>query len=63
MLHLFVEHAIGSVERPMSNAQLQAKFEGQAAPVLGADKAARAWALSMDIAQCANLCDFIASVT
>ncbi len=62
-LHLFVEHAIGSVERPMSQAQLQAKFVGQAEPVLGATKTAQAWALSMTLAQQANLQAFIASAT
>ncbi len=62
-LHLFVEHAIGSVERPMSNEQLRGKFVGQAEPVLGAAKAARAWELSMDIAQQASLRDLLAAAT
>ena len=38
---IFVEHAIGSTERPMSDAQLRAKFTGLAEPVLGTDRAAR----------------------
>ena len=62
-LHLFVEHAIGSVERPMSNAQLQAKFSGQSEPVLGAAKTARAWELAMAIAQCKDLREFLAAAT
>ncbi len=62
-LHLFVEHAIGSVERPMSDLQLQAKFVGQSEPVLGADKTARAWSLAMGIGQCAELGEFIAATT
>jgi 2-methylcitrate dehydratase PrpD len=33
--HLFVEHAIGSLQRPMSDAELQAKFAQLVAPVLG----------------------------
>ncbi|MFM7532727.1 MAG: MmgE/PrpD family protein [Rubrivivax sp.] len=33
--HLFIEHAIGSVARPMSDAALEAKFHGQADAVLG----------------------------
>ncbi len=33
-----VEHAIGSLQRPMSNAQLEAKFTELSAPVIGADK-------------------------
>ena len=48
-LHLFVSHAIGSLERPMSDADLQRKFRGLVDPVLGA---ARAEALS---AGCAAL--------
>ncbi len=63
VLHHVVEHAIGSVERPMSNEQLRAKFSGQAEPVLGAAQSARAWTLAMDIAHCADLRDFIASAT
>ena len=62
-LQLFVEHAIGSVERPMSDAQLRAKFAGQSEAVLGAAKTARAWDLAMGVAQCADLRDFIAAST
>ena len=62
-LHLFVEHAIGSVEKPMSNEQLRAKFAGQSEPVLGATKTARAWDLAMDIAHCDDLGEFIAAAT
>jgi 2-methylcitrate dehydratase PrpD len=48
-LHVFVEHAIGSLERPMSSADLERKFHGLADPVLGAARAAGA------IEQCTNL--------
>lgn len=34
-IHVLVEHAIGSLQRPMSDAQLEAKFRGLAEPVLG----------------------------
>ena len=34
-LHLFVEHAVGSLERPMSDTMLEMKFHGQADPVIG----------------------------
>ena len=61
--HLFVEHAIGSVENPMSNTQLCAKFTGQAEPVLGAAKTAKAWDLSMAIASCTDLDEFFAHAT
>jgi 2-methylcitrate dehydratase PrpD len=62
-LHLFVEHAIGSVERPMTDEQLRAKFAGQSEPVLGAAKTARAWELSMGMAQCQDLREFTAATT
>jgi 2-methylcitrate dehydratase PrpD len=48
-LHLFVEHAIGSVQRPMSDADLQRKFHGLVDPVLGSARANRL------IEQCASL--------
>jgi 2-methylcitrate dehydratase PrpD len=48
-LHAFVEHAIGSVQRPMSDSDLQRKFHGLVDPVLGS---ARAEGL---IEQCATL--------
>jgi len=38
-LHVFVEHAIGSVQRPMSDAHLAAKFHGLVDPVLGEARA------------------------
>ncbi len=38
-LRLFVEHAIGSMARPMSDADLHAKFHGLVDPVLGAARA------------------------
>jgi 2-methylcitrate dehydratase PrpD len=37
--HVRVEHAIGSLERPMSDADLEAKFHALADPVIGSDKA------------------------
>ena len=48
-LHVFIEHAIGSLERPMSDADLQRKFHGLVDPVLGSARAARL------IEQCATL--------
>ncbi|HWZ72799.1 MAG TPA: MmgE/PrpD family protein [Casimicrobiaceae bacterium] len=40
-LHVFVEHAIGSVQRPMSDAELRRKFHGLVDPVLGNARAER----------------------
>jgi 2-methylcitrate dehydratase PrpD len=37
-VHVFVEHAIGSLARPMTDAQLEAKFRGMADAVLGAQR-------------------------
>ena len=53
-LHVFIEHAIGSVERPMSDEQLKAKFVDQGAPVIGQEKAEQAFALAMRLADCAD---------
>jgi 2-methylcitrate dehydratase PrpD len=36
--HVFVEHAIGSLERPMTDADLEGKFRILAEPVLGAER-------------------------
>jgi 2-methylcitrate dehydratase PrpD len=48
-VHVFVEHAIGSLENPMTDAMLEAKFHGLSDPVLGAAKSSAlikaAWAL------------------
>lgn len=40
-LEKYIEHAVGSVDRPMSNADLEAKFMGNAAGVLPQDRARR----------------------
>jgi len=48
-LQLFVAHAIGSVQRPMSDADLQRKFHGLVDPVLGNARASHL------IEQCASL--------
>jgi 2-methylcitrate dehydratase PrpD len=36
--HVFVEHAIGSLQRPMTDAQLEQKFKALSEPVIGAAK-------------------------
>lgn len=60
---LRIEHAVGSLEKPMSDDALRAKFGGQSEPVLGAEKAAQAWTLAMDLAHQPQLHAFIAAVT
>jgi 2-methylcitrate dehydratase PrpD len=37
-IHVFVEHAIGSLQNPMTDANLEAKFHGLSDAVLGAEK-------------------------
>ena len=38
-VHVFVEHAIGSLERPLTDPQLEGKFHMLADPVIGKAKA------------------------
>ena len=50
LVEVHVEHAVGSVHAPMSDAQLTEKFMDQCVPVLGADAALRAsdWCWHLD---------------
>jgi 2-methylcitrate dehydratase PrpD len=54
-LHLFVAHAVGSIERPMSDADLARKFLGLVDPVLGADHGARLLEQCARISQASDL--------
>ncbi|MBI3918088.1 MAG: MmgE/PrpD family protein [Betaproteobacteria bacterium] len=49
VLEKFVEHAVGSVDRPMTDAQLEAKFRSLAQAVLSAGEADRLIRLCWDI--------------
>jgi hypothetical protein len=60
-IRLAVAHAIGSVQRPMRKERLRAQFVGQAEPVPGPDKRARAWELALHIARCKDLHAFFAA--
>jgi 2-methylcitrate dehydratase PrpD len=62
-LHVFVEHAIGSVERPMSDEQLKAKFIDQSEPIIGRDKAEQAWSAAMRLAECSDAGELLAAAT
>ena len=62
-LHVFVEHAIGSVQRPMSEVQLKAKFIDQSEPVLGHDKSEQAWTVAAAIGSCPDLKPLFAAAT
>jgi len=61
--HIFIERAIGSLEKPMSNEQLKAKFVDQSAPILGTAKTEEAWRLCMNLAAQPNLSALLRSLT
>ena len=58
-VHVFVEHAIGSIENPMTDAMLAAKFHGLSDGVLGADKTSKLLAEWWAISSAANLSTLI----
>jgi len=60
MHHVFVEHAIGSLERPMSDEDLARKFHGLVDPVLGAARADELIGHSMRLASIDDLQSFVA---
>ena len=62
-LHVFIEHAIGSTQRPMSDAQLKAKFVDQSEPVLGRAKSDASWDLACAIEAQPDLGALIAAAT
>jgi hypothetical protein len=45
-VHVFVEHAIGSLQNPMTDAMLEAKFHSMADAVIGAEKTSKLIAAS-----------------
>jgi 2-methylcitrate dehydratase PrpD len=54
-VRVFVEHAIGSLARPMTDADLEAKFHALADPVLGAARSRRLIAACWKIAAAADV--------
>ena len=54
-VHVFVEHAIGSLKNPMSDAQLEAKFRGMSDPILGAGRTSQLIHASWAIGKAANV--------
>jgi 2-methylcitrate dehydratase PrpD len=50
-VHVRVDHAVGSLERPLTDGQLEAKFHSLADPVIGAAKARDAIAACWKLAQ------------
>jgi 2-methylcitrate dehydratase PrpD len=59
-IHIRVEHAIGSLQRPLSDAQLSAKFAALVEPVLGAAKAAAIGESCWRIAALADVRELVA---
>jgi 2-methylcitrate dehydratase PrpD len=53
--HAFIAHAIGSLERPMTDADLKRKFRALADPVLGPTRAAVLCAALGTVAACDDL--------
>ena len=53
----FVEHAIGSLDRPMTDTNLEAKFRGLSNPILGKDATDRLIALCWKTAELKNVAD------
>ena len=56
-VHVFVEHAIGSLKNPMSDTQLEAKFRGMSDPILGAGRTSQLIRASWAIGKAANVTD------
>jgi len=54
-VHVFVKHAIGSVENPMSDANLEQKFTSLAEPVIGKQKTAQLIAALWNLSKAADL--------
>ena len=54
-VHVFVEHAIGSLQKPMTDALLEGKFHGLADPVLGAGATNRLIAACWQAGACTDL--------
>lgn len=58
-LHEHVEHAIGSLDNPMSDEQLNAKFDGLANPVIGLEQSAALKDLCWRLAEQPNVGELI----
>jgi 2-methylcitrate dehydratase PrpD len=61
--HVFVEHAIGSLERPLTDAGLEEKFHGMADAVIGAARASEMIAACWKLGAAADMRAVIAAAT
>ena len=62
-LHIYIERAIGSLEKPMTGPLLKAKFVDQSAPVIGQAQSDTAWDLCMSLAAQPDLKAVLKSLT
>jgi 2-methylcitrate dehydratase PrpD len=63
VVHVFVEHAIGSLQNPMTKDLLEAKFHGLSDPVLGATQTSALIAACWSIGDAANMQNLIQLAT
>ncbi len=54
-VHVFVEHAIGSMQRPLSNTALEAKFHSMSDAILGTDRSSQLIAACWGVGEAAGL--------
>jgi 2-methylcitrate dehydratase PrpD len=59
--HVFVEHAIGSIEKPLTDAQLEQKFSELAEPVIGKERVARLIGACWKLGESADVTDLVAA--
>ena len=62
-VHVFVEHAIGSLQNPMSDSQLEAKFQDLSDPVLGTGQTSELINACWALGQAANVAAIVALAT
>ena len=62
-VHVFVDHAIGSLQRPMSDAALADKFAAQSEPILGAARTAQLIAACRSLGTMADVRELTALAT
>ena len=59
-VHVFVEHAIGSMQNPMTTALLEAKFHGLSGPILGSRQTGELIAACWNLGQASTLAGILA---
>ena len=62
-LHIYIERAIGSLEKPLMGELLKAKFVDQSAPIIGQAQSDQAWDLCMNLAAQPDLKAVLQSLT